>query len=329
MKRLLLLAIVAIALAPGTWFRSAPKPVSYEPELFVAKLDVEPRRVGSFRLAGVWELDSENGHFGSYSALVALDDGLLLAGSDRGRLLRFAEPDLPARAPYFAQASGDTQSDKELVDLESLTRDPATGRMWAGYESANAIERVDAAFRNPKRVLPEAMRNWAENAGPETLVRLADGRFIAMEEGRMFRGGPYEALLFPSDPAEGVEPLQFTFKAPDGYRPVDAAQLPDGRVLVLTRKVEWGVPPGFSARIVLADPAEIAEGEEWSGEVVATLAEPIPSDNWEGMAIVPGAEDAPPTIWLISDDNNALIQRTLLMKLLWEPEAASAASKTD
>lgn len=315
MRRLIFLLVVAIGLGPGTWWRSAAPPFDGRQALQIVPLHVPAHDVGAMRLVGAWELRSPNSHFHGYSALAVLEDRTLLAVSDRGHAMRFVPPGVPAGpvrlGPFSATPNGD---EKRLADVEALTRDPRTGTLWAAYEGSNLIERRDpnGAMR---RVRPLAMRDWRSNAGPEAMVRLADGRFIVLSEGG-WTEAKTRGLLFPGDPAAGVEPVRFRFAPPRGSRPVDMAQLPDGRVLVLMRSIEWSLPPGFSSQLVLADPARISAGETWRGEVVAEIAEPLASENYEGLAIVPG-EAGKADVWLISDDNQSIFQRTLLLKLAW------------
>ena len=296
--------------------------------LSVTPLETGTVLAGKLEVAGAWQLESPNHHFGGYSALLALPDGNLFAASDGGRMLRFAPPDGPGGAAEFDHFAVRKKSDRALRDLEGLTRDPASGKMWAVYEGRNMILRLDPDFRRTGAVRPAAMRNWPGNAGPEAIVRLADGRFVVLSEGspRWFaRGLP--ALLFPGDPVSGAEPAEFTFVPPRGYRPVDAALLPDGRVLVLVRQVRWRLPPRFAAKLVVADPASIRPGRRWSGATVAEIDAPLPTDNYEGLAVEP-QENGRAAVWLISDDNRAHYQRTLLLKLAWPPnEKARGTSR--
>jgi hypothetical protein len=133
-------------------------------------------------------------------------------------------------------------------------------------------------------------------------------------------------LLFPSDPVAGSTPKRFRFVPHEGFRPVELAQLPDGRVLILLRKVNWRIPPTFSGKLMLADPATIREGKPWLAEFVADLAEPLPTDNYEGMAVEPDGRGGA-VLWLISDDNEMTLQRTLLLKLHWRPNAKARESR--
>jgi hypothetical protein len=96
--------------------------------------------------------------------------------------------------------------------------------------------------------------------------------------------------------------------------------LPDGRALILLRKVLWGIPPHFAGKLMLADPATIRAGKAWRAEPLADLASPLPSDNFEGLAVAP-AGDGGTTLWLISDDNDSIAQRTLLLRLRWPANA--------
>jgi hypothetical protein len=318
MGRLIVLLIVALGLAPGTWLRS-PWPVPPErPMLRAIPLLQEARTIGAARLAGVWELRSPSPDFHGYSALAALADGSLLALSDRGRVLRFGPPDLSRRSFRIGPFSAREGGDKHLADIEAMTLDPRSGRLWIAYEGSNVIERRDRDGAI-ERTRPMAMRNWPANTGPEAMVRLTDGRFIVLSEspGTWF-GRSTPGLLFPGDPIDGVEPLRFRFLPPEGFRPVDIAQIPDGRVLILVRRVEWGLPPGFAGQLVLADPKLIGAGKAWRGQVVAEITNPVPTENFEGLAVVP-RERGGVVLWLISDDNQSAFQRTLLLKLLWRP----------
>ena len=315
MPRLLLLALVTLLAAPGTWLRTPLPPPDYRDQLQFRPLAMSQSRLGLFTVEGAWVVASPHAHFGSYSALVSLGDGTLLAGTDRGRLLRFAPPGADSELVEFPSPQGAETEPKKYRDLESLTRDPDTGTVWAGYEASNSIAKLDAKWREERRVHPEAMSEWSSNSGAESLVRLADGSFLVMAEGRPGKGdGTVPAVLFPGDPTDGVEPIAFSYAPPRGFRPVDAAALPDGRVLILLRTVHWGLPPRFAGRIAVADPRLIAEGRVWRSRVLARLEAPLPVDNYEGLALE-RSDDGGVRAWLISDDNDSAFQRTLLLKL--------------
>jgi hypothetical protein len=324
MHRLLAILLVALLAAPGTWVRSPPPPLSDRPPVDGAwPVEFKPierarAHAGETEIAGAWWVTSPYPGFGSFSTLVSLGAGRFLAASDAGRMFAFSAPDAAQSPPLLDFFAGRRVPNKFLVDIEGLTRDPGTGQIWAAYEGANSIERFDRNFRSTGLTRPPAMRGWPGNTGPETLLRLTDGRFLVISEAHAsWRGGPFTALLFPGDPIDGGEPIEFGFAGIGGFRPVDAAQLPDGRVLVLLRDFHV-FPPGFENRIVVADPAEIAAGSEWRGRQIAAIGAPMPSDNFEGLAVTPAA-DGEVDLWLISDDNFSVLQRTLVLQLRWRP----------
>ncbi|WP_336985318.1 esterase-like activity of phytase family protein [Altererythrobacter aquiaggeris] len=331
MRRIALLLLIAAGLAPGTWIRSAPPDRAVLQGLTVTKLDAAANPQGAMRLQGVWSLASRNEHFGGYSALLLTEGGRMFAASDRGRVLDFARPD-GARSgpPQMRRFRPEQPSAKHLADIEAITRDPESGLIWAAYEGSNAIMRVDPATGEQIRVFPESMQDWSSNSGPEAMVRMADGRFIVLSEslgGVVGRASP--AVMFSGDPVEPAEVFGFSFQAPDGYRATDMAALPDGRMLILVRRVVFGFPPGFASKIVLADPATITRGAIWRGMVIAELDAIAPSENYEAIAAEPASAQAgsPVTIWVMSDDNLATLQRTLLLKLKYTPPAAPKHEK--
>lgn len=325
--RLILILLVMLALAPVTWMRTElPAPNLGAPVSFT-RLAMPQQMAGEVRVLGGWTLASISDHFGGYSALLAVDGQHLIAASDRGRIMRL---ELRGNKPPVARMSylsGNVRPEKRLIDVESMTRDPATGRIWIGYEGVNAIERVDSRLEQPLRVQPEQMQDWSVNKGAEAIGWLADGRFIALAEHSPKLGGGLSAgLLFPSDPASGVAAEEFRFAPPAGYRPVDMVQIPDGRFLILVRRFHWGIMPRFTAKLVVADPAGIVPGQTWRGRVIAEFAPPIPSDNFEGLAMWPRA-DGLLDLWMISDDNRSGFQKTYLLEMRWDPGSGAGAAR--
>lgn len=331
MRRVLLAALVALGLAPGVFWRTPLPPPDRSPLLEAEPLPVpggKPVRIGGSDgplLTGLWRLSSSNDRFGSYSALVAPAPGVLLAFSDRGDFLRMKIPPARRGKAAFGRVLPGARNFKKMNDIESAAHDPASGRIWLGFEDRNAVMRDDGEFAELA-----AMRHWPGNSGPEAMTRLPDGRFVILSEAALAQGGrASEGLLFPGDPLDGAEPLTFAFAPPPGYEPSDMAALPDGRVLILLRGVALGIPPHFTARLALADPREIEAGKAWDWETVAELGGAVPLDNYEGLAITGGQGGGPVTIWLISDDNESLlIQRSLLLRFEWQaPDAKRRASR--
>lgn len=323
MLRCLLIVLLLVGLAPGLWWRMPPPVRSFEQRVTVTPVPVDPAlaRIGPFRLTGVWQLTSPHHWFGGYSTLLSVRSGRLLAFSDRGYMIDFPLPGAPDTGP--ARIGGSVGDDKQLKsarDIESATYDPQADALFLALENQNAIVRTTPALTGRVLVRPGTMRGWSANQGAEAMVRLADGRFAVLSEQRTGWGAAasHPAALMSGDPTRGASERRFWFKGTDGFRPTDMAQLPDGRVLVLQRQLRWPFPARFSGSIALADPADLQPGQVWRGSEVARLESPLPVDNFEGLAIVP-ALAGKVQVWLISDDNQAITQRTLLWRLELDP----------
>lgn len=302
----------------ATLAREASRAPDLRPIINLQQLSHPPRVGPRVAVAGAWQITSDHAEFGSYSGLAALDDNRLAAFSDGGTRLDFTMPDRDGSlaAPRFdvLAASRGTASKRER-DAEAVTRDPATGTLWIAYEQTHSIVRFASDGTVTGRIRPAAMRGWPPNRGAEAMVRLTDGCFVVIAEVR--EDDRHRALLFARDPVDGGAPLAFEYAPPPGMRPTDIASLPDGRVLVLNRELLF--PWRFRASLSVLDPREIRRGKVWSGREIARFGPSRVADNYEGMAIVP-RDDGAVTIWLISDDNQAaMVQRTLLMKLVWQP----------
>jgi hypothetical protein len=329
MMRLILVVLVVLALAPGTWIRSEIPPPDMNDPVIITPLTIPQTNAGEVQVLAGWRMVSGNDHFGGYSALVALDDQHLIAASDRGRIMRLDMSGDAPRVQTMDYLAGTVQPDKLLIDVESMTRDPATGRFWVAYEGVNAVARLNPELQQPERTRPNQMKDWPTNMGAEAMVRLNDGRFIVMAEGLGGVGKEtFAELLFPSDPLSKAVAEEFQFAPPADYRPVDMVQIPDGRVLILVRRAHWEFMPRFTAKLMVADPAEIVAGKIWSGRIIVEFAPPIPTDNYEGLAMWP-RDDGLIDLWMISDDNRAGFQNTYLLKMLWDPSARGIAASAE
>lgn len=281
-------------------------------------LDLDPahpgqRRVGELIFLAAWELGSGNGDFGGISALTALPDGRFVGVSDAGTLIGFGltsddRIDRPFIAP-LPESEGPGKSFRDR-DSEGITYDRDSGQFWVSYEAKHAIRRFSRSFaRSNGMVRPAEMQSWPSNKGAETIVRLSDGRFIVIAES--LEEDIHDALLFSGDPVEpGTVIARFKYRPPAGYRVTDGAILPDGRLLLLHREI--GIPKGFAAKLALVDPENIVNDARIKGHVIATLTPPLLVDNMEGVAVT--SDNGRTIIWLISDNNFNIFQRTLLMK---------------
>jgi len=265
------------------------------------------KRLGRLTYLGGWALTSNDARLGGLSAL-HVEGGEALALSDAGWRIRFPLPPRagPARARIAMVEDGPgPKGDKVNRDIESLVVE--SGRAWLGFEQSNSVWRYDGrSFAVQASARPRAMARWSDNAGPEAMVRLADGRFLVFAEGN---GGDSEVLLFAGDPAlPGTESRRLRYRPPEGFRITDAARLPDGRLLLLNRNV--GLFEGFTARLAVAAPP--GDGALIRGEALAAFEGETTRDNFEALSVA--SEGGRTILWIASDDNYNPIQRTLLMK---------------
>ncbi|PNU01669.1 esterase-like activity of phytase family protein [Novosphingobium guangzhouense] len=317
------------ALMWATWGRSPvdKRPSGNFPDLAIVPEALPPgpvlaRYLGPFRMEGAWQIKSSNAWVFGYSAMVAHTDGRLLAFNDSGHTLMFSPPGAkPSKAREKRIRFKDPIHTKAGRDVESVAYDPANRRYWLGMEGLNVVTRLSANLKETGRVAPAGMAHWGLNTGAEAMTRLPDGRFIAIREVPPSLGEArlHDALLFSGDPVQHPDAARFQFDGPDNFSAVDMALLPDGRALILMRRLLWPMPLRFAGRIVIADTARIRPGKVWPSATLASLASVLPVDNFEAIAAVP-QPDGRITVWLMSDDNAMrVLQRTLLWKLSVDP----------
>jgi hypothetical protein len=272
------------------------------------------RRVGALTYLGGVALTSRDEAFGGFSSLSVVGDRFTLL-SDYGDIVRFRMgADFRITQPGFGDLTLGPRSgwQKSERDSESMTVDPASGRVWVGFERFNMIWRYAPGLTAPaKGAAPPAMARWEENGGPESMMRLHDGRFLVIAEtdrqDRLVR----DLLLFPGDPVEHPDKAMLSYyRPPDGFDVSDATELPDGRVLVLNRRID--LPFNWSAVLTVIDPHRLKPGQVLVGREVARFAAPLTVDNYEGLAV--SREGNATILWMVSDDNQLFLQRTLLMK---------------
>ena len=269
-------------------------------------------RLGRLRFLGGWHLTSEHRSFGGISAM-HVADGQVVALSDAGILIRFplagSGGTVRGRIEPLPDGPGSPRV-KSDRDSESLAVDGR--RAWIGFERRNAIWRYRLPdWKSDAHRRPPAMRRWPNNSGAEGLVRLSDGRFLVFSESAPAGDGTFRALLFAGDPAaRDVPAVPLRYRPPPGYRLTDAAQLPDGRLLLLNRR--FSLWKGFAAKLVLAQLPEAAPDAVIEGKEIARFSPPLATDNMEALSV--GSQAGRTIVWIASDDNFNPLQRTLLLK---------------
>lgn len=271
---------------------------------------------GSLTFLQGYALHAASEDFGGWSAMSASRQGLRLI-SDTGAVLDLPFPNgqnVTARLSELPKGCGNHWSKAEH-DAEATTRDPQTGRWWVTLERLNLICRVDA-HGHVTSIARAAMASWTTPLGAESMVRLADGRFLILAEGAPDSTSvAMPLLIYDRDPIDPKAQLKrLSFAAPPGFRPADATQLPDGRILILLRDFE--APITWRTRLVVVSQDQLVAGATVSGQEIARLEAPMLTDNFEAVAVT--QEKRRTIIWLASDDNFWPLQQSYLLKFALE-----------
>jgi hypothetical protein len=281
-----------------------------------------PDLPGPLRPLGGLVIDAAALGGGGFSGVHLVPDLTLTLISDRGH---WAEARLlldgltpvglhPLRHGPLRDEAGKPIPRGFAADAEALARRP-DGTWLVAFERRHRI-RAYRRLDGPGLYVaaPPGLEAAPPNGGLESLAVLQDGRLFTIAE-----------TFTPPDRPElrhawlGV-PGRWTslyWQPAPGFHPTDAAILPDGRALVLERR--FSLLGGFSARLVMTahDALRSArEGAVLRGETILMLNDaPLPSENWEAVAVTRFGDQT--LVALISDDNESVLQRSLLLLFAW------------
>ena len=277
--------------------------------------DWSQSRIGQLRWRGGLALQGDHYGFGGLSGLIVSPDGArLIAVTDKGRwitarlLYRDGRPAalVEARIGHLRDPRGGIYRRKVDQDAEALAL-TGRGALLIAFEHDHRIDR----YRNLSAAAepldgPAGLIRLEKNGGIEALVSLADGRILAVAEQPIAEDLPrHHAFLRAAGQWRELE-----IETAPGYWPVGAARLPDGDVLLLTRR--YSVLGGLKARIERLAAADLRPGALVRGAEVAAFAPPLTLDNFEAISVFRGPEGET-LVALLSDDNFQPLQRTLLL----------------
>lgn len=314
MRRYLLAALIFLAIgpAPGTDQR-LPRSDKSSQVITVRALVYPAGRTGALRFVRGWRLTSPNRIFGGFSALAILGPDRFQLVGDGGygaRLTLHADGRVSdSRIALLPSPSGKARR-KSQSDFEAMAFDPASGKIWVALEGLNEVWRIDAGLKAIESRARLPRPDWPANSGAEAMVRLADGRMLIFSEDADDDPRGREALLFAGDPAvPGTKATRFFYDSQGKGLVSDAAPLPDGRILLVHRKL--GLNPVFTTILAIADPAAIRPGGTIRSRAIGRVPAPL-AENYEGAAVeVRGGRTF---LWLVSDDNFNSWQRSLLVE---------------
>lgn len=280
----------------------------------------DQRHAGRLTWLAGFGLRSAADSFGGWSGLDLLPDGSLLAVSDLGwwmqlavrrdtdgRLLSLG----PAQVWPVLQPDGSASRSKRDNDAEALRRD-RDGTWLVSFELRHRLQRYrPGADGLPGRAEPVAgpadLGEQPANGGIEAMAVLADGRLLLLSEEGRTPAGHLKGWLRGAD----GHWAKLSYVVTEPFRPVDAALLPGGDLVVLERR--FSRIGGVGSRLVRVPASAIVAGAVLDGEELAQLAPPITVDNFEGLA-VERAPSGATLLYLLADDNRSPLQRTLLLQ---------------
>ncbi len=305
--------VAALALAGDALGASIPlstSPVALDPQ------DSSVRRTGALEFLGGLALRSSAEDFGGLSGLSVGAGGRLSAVSDRGhwfrarivrdgagRLVDLVEGEMgplqDRRGRPVRGAWHDAEALERLPDGDWLVSFERRHRVWRYAAETGGFQGRPTPFPTP-----QALARAPANGGLEALTPLAGGRILMLSQGLAGTGVRGGWLVGEG----GSEALGY--RPAPRFKPTDAALLPGGDVLVLSRR--FSLIGGFAARIERIPAAAVRAGAVLRGAPVAVFRPPLTVDNFEGLAVAQEADGAT-LVYVLSDDNFNGFQRTLLL----------------
>ncbi len=288
------------------------RPVELHPE------DSSIRDVGALEYRGGLDLSSRDRRFGGLSALAVDHSGnRLLALTDKGYWVEFvvtygASGDLSgigeARIGALDDLAAGSVAGTGLGDAESIA--PTKDGYAVGFESRHRLwlyRRIGITRLGKPRALrpPRRLHRAPANGGIEALASLADGRLLSLTERLNVDEGHVRGWI-----TRGRDWRPLRYRRTGRFVPTGAATLAGGDVLVLERRFTW--MGGFASRIVRVRRDQIRAGAVLEGSEIATIDPPLTAENFEGIAVRP-LPGGGAYVYLISDDNFHILQRTLLL----------------
>ena len=329
-RAVLALALVVVSVAAAF---AQNRPLTAEPptriEVRAKPIDsfqlLDPARVrfGALIFRGGLELTSPYPEFGGISAIRVMADGQgFLAVTDKGRWLRGRityQGDKPSgiadaeMAPVLGP-DGKPLAARSWYDTESIAQDGST--VWLGIERVNRIVRFDLGSsgllaRGQPIAVPPGIGKLPNNKGLECLVFAGKGlplagTLIAVSERGLDPDGNIKGFLI-----QGPSPGEFAVKRIGDFDISDCALTPSGDLLLLERSFSrWR---GVGMRIRRIPVTEVKPGATVDGPTLIEADMGHQIDNMEGLS-VHRAPNGDLVLTLISDDNFAIYQRTLLLQ---------------
>lgn len=292
--------------------------------------------VGALRYRGGLEVSSSDRRFGGFSGLAVDAAGRgLVAVSDKGywltaRLRHDRAGNLAGieggRMARLRDRAGRRLKGKRSSDAEALAR--VGGQIAVAFERNSRVAFYPAGVGRGRKWgsraatsendAPGALLDdgWLpSNQGIEALTVLADGRLLALVEGPNDAFASWPSWILDGagqakNKGTGARWRRLNYARTGLFRPTGAATLPGGDVLVLERR--FSLLGGVASRFVRLAKKSVVPGATLVGRELAVLRAPLIVENFEGVDVRRGAKGET-LVYIISDDNYNIVQRTLLL----------------
>jgi hypothetical protein len=281
------------------------------------------RRVGALTYAGGLILSSPGTEgFGGLSDIDVRTDGTFISQSDAGDLLtgrivldrrgRLAGVADATWAKLTDEKGEGFRGSKNLADSEDITFMPGGG-FAVSLEQEHRVELYRGQGGSRRLGVPAEAASFEPNVGLEGLTVWTDGQ----GRQRLVEGGE-DGRAWSCD-LEGQDCVQILDSRAEGmdkdFALTSLDALPDGHGMVATYRA-FDLLQGMRCQVVWFQPDAPKKLT-----TLARLAPPFTIDNMEGIASLRN-RDGSIRLYLVSDDNQNKLQRTVLLAFDWrEPTA--------
>ncbi|MFC3051444.1 esterase-like activity of phytase family protein [Kordiimonas pumila] len=282
----------------------------------------DTKAAGDLSYIAGWELTGNNWNFGGFSGLlVSNDEKKLIALSDKGywltASLNITSYVQPLYAGVIRHAGTANKENKEtFYDAESLTE--YNGGFLIGAENNNRLLFTPSVSEplvlSPLNDLVD-LSGLSNNNGIEAMTTTPQGEIWMFAENSRNAQGNQPAWKIVNGKAD-----KLLFHAPKNFSPTDAAALADGSLLILMRK--YSALEGVAMKLLHIPRANLEKPILEGIELAHLTGSEANIDNMEGLDIVL-RPDGSYHIYMMSDDNFNIFQRTILLLFSWQPPQLS------
>jgi hypothetical protein len=275
---------------------------------------------GPLEFLGGLALASDDGRFGGLSGIEVLDDGAaVIMVSDTGMVVRAGLSYEDGRLTGLTDVKidplfPDGEVSKDLGDIEDIALDPQdmSHGVVVRERQANAMLSFDLTDGLPTNLEPQRV------GAPNFILRSNQGlESVAYAPPASPLAG--EIIAIAERPPRGARDIpgwiagrgQFSIVRHDDFDIASARFLPDGDLVLLERRFGPTVGLAIRLRRIAGDTIEV--GARLDGDVLLDAGMASQIDNMEGLAVY--QDEAGRTILtLVSDDNQNILQRTLILQ---------------